>query len=146
MLNESKDVYPTAFSALLLRLYMVETGRQGEFDPLRLIEWWTEKLENPDEGDAWLSRSMWRLYSRHIHALISANFPCLSEASGHDLGIETQLISKPEIMTHPNGIVSEYWSVEAYARSLPPFGFETWQRPLKCTRFYPCDPDELNID
>jgi hypothetical protein len=125
MVKAIKDIYPTSVGALLVRLYMVETGKQ-EFDPPRLIEWWSKKLEDPDVSDAWLNTRKWRQYARHIHAVIAVNFPCLSVASGYDLGIETSAIPKPEIEIHPDGTVSEHWSLEEYVlnsvQKLPELG------------------------
>lgn len=144
MVKAIKEIYPTAVGALLVRLYMVETGKQ-EFDPLRMIEWWSKKLEDPDVSDAWLNTRTWRHYARHIHALIAVNYPCLSAASGYDLGIETSMVPKPEIEIDLDGTVSEHWSLDAYGKSLPPFGFETWQSPLKCITCYH-DPDEFDPD
>jgi hypothetical protein len=142
MLNKFEDVYPTLTSLLLMRLYQLETGRKEGVDPLRMIEWWSKKLEDPNVSDGWLDTRKWRQLARHIHAVIAVNFPCLADASGYDLGIETPLIPKPEIEIHPDGTVSEDWSLEEFGRSLPPFGFETWQHPLKCIP-YSCDPDEF---
>lgn len=145
MLSGIKNVYPTPMSAVLLRLFVLETGGDEDFDPLHLINWWVEKLEAPDNGYDWLSTSKWRQLARHIHAVIATNFPRLDESSGYDLGIETSVVPKPEIKINPDGTLSEHWSLEEYGKSLPPFGFETWQHPLKCIPFS-CDPDELDID
>ncbi|MDR7927352.1 hypothetical protein RIE95_10245 [Acidithiobacillus thiooxidans] len=142
MVKAIKDIYPTAVGALLVRLYMVETGKQ-ECDPLLMIEWWSKKLEAPDDRYDWLSTKKWRQLARHIHAVIATNFPCLDESSGYDLGIETSLVPKPEIKINPDGTLSEHWSLEEYGKSLPPFGFETWQHPLKCI---PCYHDPVEFD
>ncbi len=143
MLKGIENVYKTPMGAVLLRLYLLETGGEENFDPLHLINWWVGKLENPDAGYAWLSTSLWRQLARHIHSVIAFNFPCLADAAGYDLGIETSLIPKPEIKTNPDGTILEYWSVDKYAQSLPPFGFKVWQRPLKSTPVYFYDLDEL---
>lgn len=145
MLKGIENVYKTPMGALLFRLYSLETGSEENFDPLHLINWWVEKLENPNAGYAWLSTSLWRQLARHIHSVIAFNFPCLAEAAGLDLGIETSLIPKPEIKNNPDGTVSEHWSLEEYGKSLPPFGFKAWQHPLKCMPFS-FDTDELDKD
>lgn len=148
MCEDLIDICPTAISALLLRLFQQETGSKGVFDPLDMLRWWTKKIEESDvdDSDAWLNTSMWRLYARHIHALVAVNVPCIADEVAYDLGIESPLIPKPEVTTNPNGTVSELWTLEANGQSIPPFGFETWQRPLKLTRFYPCDLDDFNLD
>ncbi|OYV47441.1 MAG: hypothetical protein B7X12_00710 [Halothiobacillus sp. 20-53-49] len=131
---------------MLLRLFQQETGSKGIFDTLDLLEWWTKKLVEPDDGDAWISTSQWRLYARHIHAMVAVNDPCIANAVAYDLGIESPLIPKPETKTNPDGTVSELWTLEAHGRSIPPFGFETWQSPLKLTRFHPCDMEDFDLD
>ncbi len=146
MCDDLIDICPTAISALLLRLFQQETGSKGQFLTLDLLEWWAKKIDEPDDSDAWLSTSLWRLYARHIHALVAVNEPCIADAVAYDLGIESPLIPKPEIKTNPDGTVSERWTLEAHRRSIPPFGFETWQSPLKLTRFHPCDMDDFDID
>lgn len=146
MCEDLIDICPTAISALLLRLFQQETDCKEVFDPLDLLRWWTKKIEEPDDSDTWLSTSMWRLYARHIHALVAVNVPCIAGSVAYDLGIESPLIPKPEVANNPDGTVSELWTLEANGQSIPPFGFETWQRPLKLTRFYPCDLDDFNRD
>lgn len=138
MCDDLVDVCPTAISALVLQLYKQETDQWGEFDTLKLLQWWTKKIYAPDEQDAWLNTSLWRQLARHIHALVAVNVGCIANAVAYDLGIESPLIPKPEIIHNPDGTTAEFWSsTEAYGQSLPPFGFETWQRPLRLTAKYP---------
>lgn len=148
MCDESmKDICPTAVSAVLLRLFHAETGKPCEFDTIDLVSWWVKKIDDPDEADEWItSAEMWRSYARHIHALVAVNVPCIADAVGYDLGIETVLIPKPDVSINPDGTVSELWTLKTYGRSIPPFGFETWQRPLKLTRFHPCGLDDFDLD
>jgi hypothetical protein len=147
MCDDLIDICPTAISALLLRLFQQETGSKGQFLTLDLLEWWTKKIDEPDDSDAWLSTSLWRLYARHIHALVAINVPCIADSVAYDLGIESPRIPQPELIRQgEDGEVTELWSLEAHGQSIPPFGFESWQRPLKLTRFYPCDIDEFNLD
>lgn len=77
MCDESmKDICPTAISAVLLRLFHLETGKPCEFDTLDLLNWWGKKIVNPDEADDWITSSaIWRSYARHIHALVAVNIP-----------------------------------------------------------------------
>lgn len=144
MSYEIEDVCPTATSARLLRLHLLETGWRGEFDPLHLIDWWVKKLDDPGEGDTLLSTKMWRQLARHIHALVAVNVPCVADAVAYDLGIESPLIPEPELVQTEDGKIAELWTLEAYGRSLPPFGFETWQKPLKVVAHHPCTEDFLD--
>lgn len=146
MCNDFIDICPTTMSAVLLQLFKRETGSKGEFNALELLDWWTKKMDEPDENDVWLNTSIWRQYARHIHALVAVNMPCVANEVAYDLGIESPLIPQPEMKTNPDGSISELWTLEANGRSIPPFGFETWQRPLKLTQFYRCDLDEFNLD
>lgn len=146
--DELNDICPTAISAVLLRLFRLETECPCEFDVLGLLQWWVRKIEEPDEADGWIeSNGGWRMYARHIHALVAANVPCMADAVAYDLGIESPMIPKPEVTISPDGTVSEIWTLEAHGRSIPPFGFEVWQPPLTLTKNYPCeDEDWLDLD
>lgn len=147
MCDESmKDICPTAISAVLLRLFHAETGKPCEFDAIDLLDWWGKKLVDPDESDDWItSTAMWRSYSRHIHALIAVNIPCIANEAACDLGIENPLIPWPKIITNADGTTAEYYSSpQQYGRCLPPFGFEVWQPPLALTKRYLCEDDWLD--
>lgn len=142
MCDESiKDICPTAISAVLLRLFHLETGKPCAFDALDLVSWWVKKIDDPDEADEWItSAEMWRKYARHIHALVAVNIPCIANEVSYDLGIENPLIPWPEIITNADGTTAEFYSSpQQYGQCLPPFGFKVWQPPLALTKHYPCE-------
>ncbi|HQT39229.1 MAG TPA: hypothetical protein PK231_07370 [Acidocella sp.] len=136
-----KDICPTVISAVLLRLFHLETGKPCAFDALDLLSWWVKKIDDPYEADEWItSAEMWRNYARHIHALVAVNIPCIANEVAYDLGIENPLIPWPEIITNSDGTTAEFYSSpQQYGRCLPPFGFEVWQPPLALTRNYTCE-------
>ena len=148
MYSEDEEIiYPPLISALLLRLFQEETGVKTGVETLQMMGWWMDKLEFPKQQDAWVNRSAWRQGARHLHALIAANEACISDAVGYDLGIESPLIPQPAKQSNLDGTVTEFLpSPQDYGRSLPPFGFETWDKPLSVVNRYPCDEREFGFD
>ncbi len=90
--------FPTALGAVLLQLYANEMD-EDVFEPTQVVNWWMRKLQSPDVADDWLNTRLWRLYARHLHAVIAENAPELANQAAACFAIElspiTSLTKKP---------------------------------------------------
>ncbi|HQS02902.1 MAG: hypothetical protein B7Y07_05960 [Halothiobacillus sp. 24-54-40] len=132
---------PTAMSAVLLRLYEVENNGLDDLDAGALANWWAKKVDDPEACDAWLNGKLWRLFARHLHAWVDVNEPDEADLIGCILGIDNPLIPQPQMVSDEDGEVHERWSLEDYRDSLPPYGFETWQKPIRRRKLTPVSAD-----
>lgn len=129
-LRDEKLTFPTSISALLLRLYAAENN-EDDLDFLGLAAWWVEKLEDPGEVDHWISLRLWKVFARHLHALIAANVPVYADKMATYLGIEVPMIEIDETTLDDQGEESIKTIKLSIDEVRPPFGFSAWIKPLK---------------
>lgn len=124
-------ICPTATCKVLLRLYYAETNDKDALTSSKLLQWWLDKLEGVLDQVSWMSEDLWRLYARHLHALVSIISPSQSGAFAQEVGIEYPGMPRPVFKVLADGSQEEYWTVEGFDNSFPPFEFYEWQKPLK---------------
>ena len=131
MSQENTIQCPTAISAVLLRLYAYENIGPDDLDAISLVNWWAQKVDDPESSDDWLTGRLWRLYARHLHAWVVINEPGAADVAAYIMGIDNPLIPQPQMVRTEDGQVYERWELENYHNSLPPHGFDTWQKPIR---------------
>ena len=130
MNHETVSPLPTSTSILLLQIYSLENKGIKGLNASKLVNWWVKKADDPVDADKWLNGRLWRMYARHIHAWVMINEPDASDIVAYALAIENSLIPQPKLVHLNDGSIIEKWDLSAYHQSIPPHGFEAWQKPL----------------
>ena len=124
---------PTAISAIMLRLYVAENDVDLiDYEPL--IAWWVNKIVTPDSRDHWLDGRLWRLFARHLHALVAVNASLAEDWAAYHLGIKSPLVRIPHIEIDKSSAVLESWITVDYTSAPAPYGFDVWDEPLQLSK------------